>query len=85
MLQHHTDEILKVKRCLDHKRNDGDETRLKRPVKLDTDSLRAMNSNHKVFVYGRTASKDQPGIVAASVKVSQPDQIKEVREAETDR
>lgn len=85
MLQHHADEILQVKRCLDHKRNDGDETQLKHPVKLDTDLLRAMNSNPKVFVDGGTASEDQPEIAAGSVKVSQPDQIKEAREAETDR
>lgn len=60
------------------------ETQLKHTVKVDTDSVLAMNGNHKVFAYGTTASKDQRGIVASSVKVSQPDQMKDVREAETE-
>lgn len=81
MLQHDTDEFLQVKRCLDHTGTDVVETQLKHTVKVDTDSVLAMNGNHKVFVYGTAASKDQRGIVASSVKVSQPDQMKEVREA----
>lgn len=82
MLHQHTGEILQVKRGLDHKGNDREN---RQTVTSDTDSVLARNSHHKVFVYGATASKDQRGIVASSAKASQPGQIKDVREAETDR